>query len=399
MKYFLLFLDQNQSPVHLEGQKNILGESCAEEIEPMMTTLYWYIRSGHELGSGTILDTGIVMLDIAELAEFFLSFYIIGSGTTTQELNTWVAFGQFLYDDLTELCFNITDFENDFWYVWAVDPDHGVGFLLDMVKRTEELELRLALYTSTSQTVVRQYLPLSSFDQTGSNTVSMGPLSLNVNRETLQGSLIGTVDSVPMNVSFTLTGDWNTFLPDGIMENDILPNVTSFYATLNSETTVNNYKYPANLPAIYTKYPIKLLVNYTEWSMISSGSFQNSDLRIELMALNIPVIDLWPCNAYIFYQNQSYHFDDPFLLECTMSQTGEDSGGIRTFSATLFSLGYVHMDITCSAPSSQFVMLDQQGDTVIHTTVLGTCAVQDIHNGVTLKTVGENALLERKANN
>jgi len=397
MKYFLLFRDANQNPVHLEGQKNIIGENCMEDLEPMLTTLYWWIRTGEVIGAGTIIDTGIVELDVEQVTDFVLSFYLIGNGNIDQDLNTWVAFMQFLYDDVTELCLNVTDFENDFWYVWTVDPSTGIGFLLDMIKRTEELELRLALYNNSgSQTVIRQYLPLSSFKQPGENTIIIGPLALDVNLETLQGSLIGTDNMVPINVLFTLNGNYNTFLPEGIMQNDILPNVTSFYGTLNPQTKVNNYAYPANIPAVYTKYPIKLLINYTDWSMISSSSFQNSDLQIELMALEVPILDLWPCIAYIYYNNETYHLNNPFLFECSMDQIGDESNGIRTFSASLFSIGLIHMDITCSSPSSNFVLLDQQGESQIHTTVLGTCVVDDIHNGVTLKTKGQNALLELK---
>jgi len=304
---------------------------------------------------------------------------------------------QFLYDDVSELCLNVTDFENDFWYVWSVDPNTGVGFLLDMIKRTEELELRLALYNNSgSQSVIRQYLPLTAFQQKGENIISMGPLSLDVSLDSLLGTLKGTDNMVPMNVLFTLTGNYNTFLPEGIMQNDILPNVTSFYANLNAQSTVNNYAYPANIPAVYTKYPIKLLINYTDWSMISAGSFQNSDLQIELMALEVPLLDYWPCIAFIYYQNQTYHLNNPFLFECTMGQIGDETNGVRTFSATLFSFDEIHMDITCSAPSSNFVMLDVQGATTIHTTVIGSCVVNDIHNGRTLKTVGTSALLEIK---
>jgi len=180
------------------------------------------------------------------------------------------------------------------------------------------------------------------------------------------------------------------------MANDILPNVTSFYATLNSQTNVNQYNYPANIPAVYTKYPIKLLINYTDWSMISAGSFQNSDLQIELMALEVPLLDLWPCIAFMYYKNQTYHLNNPFIFECSMLQIGEEVNGIRTFEARLFRLGDIHMDITCTAPSSNFVMLDVQGESQIHTTVLGSCLVDDIHNGYTLKTLGTNALLELK---
>jgi len=133
--------------------------------------------------------------------------------------------------------------------------------------------------------------------------------------------------------------------------------------------------------------------------MISSASFQQSDLQIELMALYVPVVEYWGCLAYVYYQNQTYHLDNPFIFECIMGDTGEESNGIRTFSATLFLLEYLHMYIACSAPTSSFVMLDTQGDTSIHTTLLGTCVVTDYHNGVTLKTVGANALLERKATN
>jgi hypothetical protein len=46
MRYFLPYFNSSGAALHLEGQKNIEGEYCISSFEPMMTTLYFYIREG-----------------------------------------------------------------------------------------------------------------------------------------------------------------------------------------------------------------------------------------------------------------------------------------------------------------------------------------------------------------
>lgn len=56
-------------------------------------------------------------------------------------------FSEFLGESLENDCFNINAFANYFWYIWASDGNNG--FLLDMIKRPNTLELRLDLYNNT----------------------------------------------------------------------------------------------------------------------------------------------------------------------------------------------------------------------------------------------------------
>jgi len=56
---------------------------------------------------------------------------------------------------------------------------------------------------------------------------------------------------------------------------------------------------------------------------------------------------------------------------------------------------FIHLQISCFANVDKFALLDTEGDTQIHTTVLGNCTVTDIRNGLTFNNNG-NALLELK---
>jgi len=65
----------------------------------------------------------------------------------------------------------------------------------------------------------------------------------------------------------------------------------------------------------------------------------------------------------------------------------------ENFSAEIETL-FIHLLISCEAPTSDFALLETEGNTQIHTTVLGTCGVEDLTNSENFS--GKGALLEVK---
>lgn len=254
--------------------------------------------------------------------------------------------------------------------------------------------------TSPSRPLSCETFPLFLTFKSRAKCCSVGNrTSLVVDTTKLVGSLVGSVSNVFLNVSFTLiSGASNVFLPP-IDPGPLLPNVTSHYGTL-LYANVNGTQYGTGVAAVYTKYPVKMFLDSIEWSMISAQSFTNSDLRIEVTALHTPVLDAWICNAFVYYRGRSFQLDNPALFECTMHDTGalNNATMTRSFSATLVNLiPPLHIRVNCSAPEKQFAVLDQEGATFIHTTVLGKCEARDVTQNKPFQTLGATALLERKA--
>jgi len=385
LHYFLPFTGQDGKMYHLGGTKYIYGNSCID-LWDMATTLYTEIRTGNVFKQGQIVDTGIVYINELGVLELVLSFGGVGNGTDADFLAAIVEFGGFLWQNIDSDCLNISAYEADFWYIWGSDGKQG--FLLDLIKRPDELEIRLDLYDITpgvAPTVIKQYYPLSHFNESD-NGVTVGPFTLT------QNSCVGTVNGINVNINFQLSGRENNFVPEFIEDRlPILPNVTSRYGAL-TKGTCNGTNY-AGIPLVYTSYPVPIGMGWWEWAMVSAMKFQNTDLQIELVATQLTYI--WVATSYVYYKGQEYHYNDPFLLDTEMGDKGDIKNGNRVFSATIYKDFQIHFDITCSAPVDKFALLETEGLTQIHTTLLGSCKATDVNAGVSY--VADGALLEAKS--
>jgi len=384
LHYFLPFQYQGDY-YHLEGFKLVAGNNCFDILE-MVTTLYVYVRKGTVLEQGDILYTGIVVIEPLNILPFLLSFHQIGNGSNADFLNALLLFGEFLAHNIKDNCFNISAFENDFWYIWSSNGENG--FLLDLIKRPDILELRLDTFDINQNPVAKvnkQFLSLSDF-KVSDNYVKMGPIVLT------KDSCSGKVSNdFSIDLIFKLSDRKMDFIPDFI-ENRFpyLPDVRSQYGNIINGSC-NGISY-AKLPIVYTTYPVPILMGWWQWAMISAMSFEGTDLEIELVSTNFEGI--WIGTSYIYFEGKEYLLNNPFLLETIMDNYGEPKNGKRTISATLMTLS-ISFTITCEAPVEWFAVLEQEGNTFIHTTLLGSCKAKNEKTGKSY--IGKGALLEVKS--
>jgi len=298
---------------------------------------------------------------------------LVGNGTDADKFAAVVEFAKFLIGDTYKDCLNISAFENDFWYIWASDGNNG--FLLDLIKRPDELELRLDLYSNVpdvSPIVSKQYLGLNEFSQTNTS-VSMGPITLT------NTSCVGSVNGYDVSVFFDLSGRTNQFLAPWIeQEFDFVPKFVSSWGNI-IKAQVSNVTYSSNLPLVYSTYPIKIGIQLLTWVLIDAPYFENTDLQISVLSSNFG--DLWVSSSYVYYQGEEYHFNDPVLEQTSINDIGEIENGQRLFSASISSLlDDINLNVTCQASVDKFALLDKEGATYIHTTVLGNCVAIDLNS-------------------
>jgi hypothetical protein len=368
LDYFLPFQTANGTAVSLVGRKYLRGDDCID-MEQMFTTLYTHIVSGHSPAGGAILYTAIIKIVPANVVNLFESVRWVGNGTDADKMTAAVAGVTTLATNLQQLCLEFQS-ATDYWYVWKSQGNNA--FLLDSIRRPDELELRLALYAPpAAPQVLKQYLPLSQFSQTGPLDVNFGSV-LQLSPTAVKGSVLGTA----VSLGFSLSADRNnTFVPTDIDEVfvHLIPNITSEYGALSSGNVAGVSYAPG--PFVFTRYTVGITLPVVQWAMISLQQVPNSDLQFEVMALRM-LDDVWSATGYVFYKNQSHGFDDPFLFETSVDQRGVPSGSNRIFSCKIDDRpGGLRLAATCSAPTLQFAELDIEGSTAIRTSLMGACNV------------------------
>ena len=127
---------------------------------------------------------------------------------------------------------------------------------------------------------------------------------------------------------------------------------------------------------------------------VDNGTGVATNLKIEIVALLYGSTDSLAF-SYVQYHGTEHHLD-PLTSDSKtkMTHVGSIHGNQRLFGAEISSLT-LNMTIECQAPTDQFALLDQEGKTVIHTTVLGECYSYDRDTGATF-VCSNCALLEVK---
>jgi len=271
--------------------------------------------------------------------------------------------------------------------VWVSDPLGAGGMLLDLIVRPTTLELRMEIYNaSMPPLVLKEYLPLSALSTDGGFSVTMGNVTLT------SSSASGSVNGTPFSLAFTLGSRANEFVPALFEKSSLglLPNFSSSYGNL----TLASYgaSQLKGTPLVCSRYAVRFDLDQLRWAMISAMAFPGSDLQLELLAMDT-IGNLFLPTVYVFYNGEQHQLDDPFLLEARVEKAGDIAGQARVFSAAIETLS-LHLHVNCSAPLSQFALLDTEGNTQIHTTVLGVCVVDDLKANRSLMC--KSALLEAK---
>ena len=392
MYYYLPFTGADGKPYHLEGVKHLAGDNCTH-IFYMATTLYVHVRTGTAEGQGTILSTGMVQIDFREVLDLIASFRLIGNGTDADKLDVIAEFAEFLVQDIEEDCFNVSNWETQFWYIWA--SDSNAGFLLDLVARPNTLEIRLASYTaSQSPVVTKQYLPLEQL-VIGPTSVAFGS-TISMSSTACDGSDMG----IAIDAEYSLNIGSNDFIPPVLWAalHGLLPQIHSDYGRLQSGK-VAGHTYAPSTPLVRTSYTFEYFLHQIQWVMISAMNFTDSqgnpsDLRLEMVALDVEK-DNFLGSSFMTLAGRTYHLNDPATARSQVTANGTISSGVRKFGVHVTQGKDLDVLFACSAPVGQFALLEDEGSTRIRSTVMGSCSAVDNHTGVQYASFGQ-VLLEVK---
>jgi hypothetical protein len=251
-----------------------------------------------------------------------------------------------------------------FWYIFTTNGDDG--FLLDLIRRPEEAEARLAVYSRGQPTqVLRERLPSSRL-AVGEDRLDVKLGSIELDRDGCHGVL----NRINLDVAFRLSGRTMKFVPRWVSKLIArIPDFRSNYGTLDEGVSQGTHY--SNLPLVYSTYEVRNLAK-SVWILITAPKFKDTDLAFEISAAGL--WGLWAPSAYIYFKGTEYKLSNPLvsLLCFRVHHAGEIIGHERVFSASIRS-GKISLDVIAKAPASDFVMLAREGDTEIHTTVFGSC--------------------------
>ena len=398
MEYILPFTENGRNYT-LYGVKHLPGNDCLGLLS-QSTTLYVHVYDDDD-DAKKIKRTGIVKIGPLDVVSLVESMRVHG-GTVADQIKGFLTFGLLLVGDILQNCLAKAAHDTKFWYVWA--SDGNTGFILDLIKRPQTLELRLAQFMGNSTTnmtssvsVHRQTLPLDQFSVGTDNiTVNFGS-----DMKMSSNGVIGTVDGVFVNVSFNLNGRSNKFLPPELAVldlNAVLPTPMSEYGQVGnwpSGGMVGEHVLRSAVPVVRTNYniPYGLDSNVLKWSMVSASSFEDDvtgasvDLQIEMVAMPLRLLPFlppmtWIAPTYIRVDGHEYHLN--MLEESTEMISIKKFGALTSDNLQRYFVieiqlpattgaGVLHISLNCSSPVSDFAMLDKEGDTYIHSTVRGSC--------------------------
>ncbi|XP_062510338.1 uncharacterized protein LOC134186389 [Corticium candelabrum] len=372
MQYNLSF-DADGTQYRLEGVKYIYGSDCSHLFE-MSTTLYTHIvqYTKDQLESSSIVASGILTINMIGTINLLESIQFVGNGTDADKLEVLYEFGKFLLSSVEEDCLNLTNYETRFWYIWASDGEQG--FLLDLIERPDKCEIRLETYhyNATPQ-VQKEWVNLDDLHITPTD-VHMGDVTMS------KTNVYGSVNNVSLALGYNVTSGANHFVPLLLVEasKGLIPDIYSRYGYVTGGQ-INHHSYTNTTALTFTTYTFKVGLKEGRWAMISAMNFTDKGtnhsiaLKIEIVSVLIGK-DFSLATSYVFYEGKEYHLNDPLFSQTQMTATGDIQGNDRHFGANLVS-DNLRMDVKCQAPVSQFALLDHEGQTVIHTTVLGDCTV------------------------
>lgn len=396
MEYNLPFTGVDGKEYVMVGTKHMPGDDCLHVLT-QITTLYTHVFEADAAHPGQpdparIVRRGVVKIDLAASLRLIASLRLTGGGAlkSLARLEGLAGFGLFLAQDLLNNCVNVSNTIAAFHYAWASDGNNGM--LLDMIKRQNNTELRLALYSASGPPVVhRQFLTLADYHEDPTSTnVTLGPLAMT------DSGVVGTVDGVKVGVSFAGLGGkktrTNTFLPKAMLPGGVdsfvstyAPTVISEYGDTGTFTNVlGNATLASGTPLVRTRYTIPVGLRMLRWGMVSASQFAGTDLQIEVVSAPVDLITtvahITP--IYVYLDGHEYHWDSEIDLITSLHSVTADGALDANNTHRNFDVHIsIHPDavlttnitVSCSAPVDRFVLLEKEGSTYIHSTVMGDC--------------------------
>jgi len=251
-----------------------------------------------------------------------------------------------------------------FWYIYASDGEQG--FLLDLIDRSAAAEARLLCCSLNHLPLVfREVVPREQLRaEQGHLAVRLGDLKLDcLGCSGAQGEIRLDAEIQPSGKSITFVPRWVTRSVNRV------PYFSSHYGWLTrGECRGVAYR---RVPLVYSTYEVGDLAK-AEWILISATRFEDTDLMFEISASYL--VGSWAVSAYIFFEGREYKLNTPWdsVSKMRVFHAGDVSDGKRVFTASIHC-SEISLQIEAAAPAERFALLAHEGETYIHTTLLGDC--------------------------
>ncbi|HEY6729347.1 MAG TPA: hypothetical protein VI197_35295 [Polyangiaceae bacterium] len=171
-------------------------------------------------------------------------------------------------------------------------------------------------------------------------------------------------------IHFELATSAEKFAPAWVPR--LLPRVPDFrskYGQLTRATVLGVRL--ENLPLAYSWYTVRNLEE-ARWLLVSAREFSDSDLRLELTAVQIG--EAWLGAVVFRYQGVTQRLNG-LSRRVEIVDAGRTVQGKRRFAARA-SAGDLELMLEAEAPLGDFVLLEDHGATRIQTTLFGDCEVR-----------------------
>ncbi len=251
-----------------------------------------------------------------------------------------------------------------FWYAYASNGTDG--FLLDLIRRPETAAARLAVFHDGSPPrILRRGFATAEMHGTA------GELGVRVGNFCLDAlGCAASIDDVSLEAQFALDGRHMRFVPAWlpVVANDV-PDFRSNYGTLQN-ASCNGVAY-ADVPVVCSSYAVEDLAP-AKWVLMSAPRFADTDLAFEISAAHL--LGRWQPTAWVYYGGQEYQLNSELdsLFHVHIQAAGDVQSQERIFTASI-QAGDLRIAIEGRGPVDQFALLEVEGQTEIHTTLLGSC--------------------------
>jgi hypothetical protein len=251
-----------------------------------------------------------------------------------------------------------------FWYLFATNGANG--FLLDLIRRPGESLARMVTYREgRPPRIVRHgFRPADLNGVPGALGVRLGDIALDA---------LGCRSALPdmtIDAGFALNGRSMRFAPQFVTWwCDNIPEFCSRYGALDHATCEGAvYR---DSPVTCSTYSLDSLAA-ARWVLISAPRFSATDLAFEICATRL--LGRWMPAAWVFHGGREFHFNTSLdsLFRLSIGRAGDVESGERVFTASIRASG-LRIGVEARGPIDQFARLDVEGQTEIHTTLLGTC--------------------------
>jgi hypothetical protein len=284
----------------------------------------------------------------------------------------------------------------EIWYLaWG---NAQAAYLVDLIRRPAESVVRVAVFRrGEPPRVLRQRFPRDGLiaDADGAGA-TLG--SWRLDRRQCAGRIADLALSCRYQLlepEVTLVPAWIGRLSPTVPALRTAPGTVAEATATGGEGGGSGVEPRRDVPCVYGRYRVGAIAG-ARWFLVSAQSFDGSDARCEISGGWFG--GRWALTGYLRVDGTLTTLNHPManLWRFGATAVGAETGSVRRFEVT-YQAGPVALRLVAEAPADAFVLLEREGATTIHTTLLGSCDLELTIAGVRRQMVArDRCLLEGK---